>query len=230
MLSNASERVYTTFFCSDSAQHLRYIWEEILFGHFVTTLNDAFEWELTLEDIGYKSGSDSLSILTPLCQAPWLYHVSAQENLSFGPVTPRACPFLQPSALLTVCHCLTYEEDEESSLNLRMEDHSPEEDILAYHLLSIAEENENDAEEHFPTASLDDSVWIEEPIPDWYLCIHKNPQHDLCPYLCPYNLTLLDLTQNDMPQYMDLSDVFKFPDVITPASDEDPSLEDILKF
>ena len=43
MLSNAIEQVYTTFFCSDSAQHLRYISEEILFGYFVTTLNDAFE-------------------------------------------------------------------------------------------------------------------------------------------------------------------------------------------
>ena len=43
VLNNAIERVYTAFFCSDSAQHLRYITEEILFGHFVTTLNDAFE-------------------------------------------------------------------------------------------------------------------------------------------------------------------------------------------
>ena len=47
MLINAIERVYTAFFCSDSVQHLRYISEEILFGHFVTTLNDTFEWELT---------------------------------------------------------------------------------------------------------------------------------------------------------------------------------------
>ena len=36
--------------------------------------------------------------------------------------------------------------------------------------------------------------------------------------------------QNDTPQYMDLSDIFKFPDVIATASDEDIlSLEDILK-
>ena len=75
MLSNAIERIYTTFFCSGSAQHLRYIPEEILFGCFVTTLNGVFEWKLTLEDEGYKSGSDSLSILTPLCQTSQLYHV-----------------------------------------------------------------------------------------------------------------------------------------------------------
>ena len=43
MLSNTIDWVYPAFFCSNSAQHLRYISEEILFGHFVTTLNDAFE-------------------------------------------------------------------------------------------------------------------------------------------------------------------------------------------
>ena len=113
--SNTTERVYTAFFCSDSAQHLRYILEEILFGHFVTTLNDTFEWELALEDIGYVSGSESSNIPTPLCWAPWLYHVSTQENLSFGPATPRACPSL--ASLNTVCCCLTYKE---SSLDPRI--------------------------------------------------------------------------------------------------------------
>ena len=42
-LSNAIEQVHTTFFCSNSAQQLMNISEEVLFGHFVTTLNDAFE-------------------------------------------------------------------------------------------------------------------------------------------------------------------------------------------
>ena len=43
MLSNTIEQVYTTFLCSNSAQHLRNISEEILFGSFVTTLKDTFE-------------------------------------------------------------------------------------------------------------------------------------------------------------------------------------------
>ena len=228
-LSNAIERVYTASFCSDSAQHLRYISEEILFSHFVITLNDAFEWELTVEDIGYNSGSESLSIPSPLCQAPQLYHVSTQDNLSFRPATPRACPSPQPGTLTTVCHHLTYEEDEESSLNPRMEDHSPEEDTLAHCFPNIAED-EDDTGEHFPTASLDENVWMEEPIADWHMCIHENSQHDLYPYPCPYSLTPLHLTQNGVPQYMDLGDIFKFPDVITTASNEDiPSLEDILE-
>ena len=127
-------------------------------------------------------------------------------------------------------HHLTYEEDEESSLDPRMEDHSPEEDILAHCVPSIAEEDEDDTEEHFPTVSLDDDVWMEEPVPERLLCIHENSQHDLCPYPCPYSLNLLHLTQEDTPQYIDLNDIFKFPDVIVTASNEDvPSLEDILR-
>ena len=103
MLSNAIERVYTAFFCNDSAQDLKYISEEILFGHFVTTLNNHFESKLALEDIRYESGSESWNIPTHLCWAPQLYHVSAQENLSFGPATPRAHP--PPASLNTVNHC-----------------------------------------------------------------------------------------------------------------------------
>ena len=43
ILSDAIERVYTAFFCSNSAQQLRNISEEVLFSLFMTTLNDAFE-------------------------------------------------------------------------------------------------------------------------------------------------------------------------------------------
>ena len=88
-LSNAIEQVYTAFFCSNSAQHLRTISEEILFGYFVTTLKDAFKGECVLEDGGYKSGSESLGIPTPQHRAPCLYNISASDNLSFGPATPQ---------------------------------------------------------------------------------------------------------------------------------------------
>ena len=109
-----------------------------------------------------------------------------------------------------------------------MEDHSPEDDILAHHLPSLAEEDD-DTEEHFPTVSLDDDFWMEEPIPDRHLCIHENSQHDLCPYPCPYSLNLLHLTQEDAPQYINPNNIFKFPDVIVSTSDDDvPCLEDIL--
>ena len=50
ILSNAIEWVYTAFFCSNSAQQLWNLPEEILFSHFMTTLNDTFEIKLTQED------------------------------------------------------------------------------------------------------------------------------------------------------------------------------------
>ena len=45
-----------------------------------------------------------------------------------------------------------------------MEHHSPDENTMAGHLTSMEEEDEEeeDTEEHFPTASLDDDVWMEE--------------------------------------------------------------------
>ena len=54
----------------------------------MTTLYDAFEWELALADEGYESGSESLNIPTPLHRTPYLYNISASENLSFRPATP----------------------------------------------------------------------------------------------------------------------------------------------
>ena len=41
--------------------------------------------ELTQEDEGYESGSESLSIPTPLRRAPQIYHISMNEILSFDP-------------------------------------------------------------------------------------------------------------------------------------------------
>ena len=233
MLSNTTEQVYTAFFCSDSAQHLRNISEEILFAHFMTNLNDAFKWELTLEDEGYESGSESLGILTPLCRAPCQYHVSTHDNLSFGPATPKTHSAQQPGNLTTVHHHLMFEEDDDSSLDnnillARMEHHSPVEHPIS-HCLSCTDE-EVEEEGHFPTAPLDDDIWMEDPVPDRHLCIHEDSQHDLCPYPFPYSLDQLHITLDYAPQYMDLSNIFDFQDVITTASDEDiPNLEDVLQ-
>ena len=59
--------------------------EETLFGHFVTTLNDAFETKLAQEDEGYESEGESFNIPTPLSRALRVYHVSTMEELSFNP-------------------------------------------------------------------------------------------------------------------------------------------------
>ena len=99
---------------------------------------------------------------------------------------------------------------------------------MAHHLTSEEEE------EHFPRAPLNNDVWMEEPVPDRHLCIHKQSQgHDLCPYPCPYSLYHLCPTPEYVPapQYIDLSDIFNFADVMMTASDEDIlSLEVVLDF
>ena len=110
-----------------------------------------------------------------------------------------------------------------------LENNSSEGDVLAHHLPSTAEE-EDDMEEHFPTVSLDDYFMIEEPVPERQLCIHEGAQNDLCPYSCPNNLNQQHLAQEDAMQYIDLNDIFEFPNVMVSANDDDiPSLEDILE-
>ena len=101
-----------------------------------------------------------------------IIYIIFKENLFFRPATPRAHP--SPGSLSTVCHHLTNKEDDASSLDPMMEDHSPEDEILVHHLPSIAEEDEDDTEEHFPMVSLDDNIWMEEPDPERHLCIHEN--------------------------------------------------------
>ena len=62
ILSNAINRVYAAFFYSDFTQQIWNLPEEILFGPFVTTLNDASDTELAQEGEGYESGSENFNI------------------------------------------------------------------------------------------------------------------------------------------------------------------------
>ena len=66
VLSSAIEQVYNAFFYTISMHLLCQQSEEVLFGHFMTTLNTAFENKLTLEDVGYKSGSEYFNLSTHL--------------------------------------------------------------------------------------------------------------------------------------------------------------------
>ena len=69
-LGKATEHVYTTFFYSPSSHTLHQQSDEILFGHFVIALNAAFDQQLSLADEGYKSGSDTIDLPTPLRKTP----------------------------------------------------------------------------------------------------------------------------------------------------------------
>ena len=89
-LGRATEQVYTTFFYSSSSHKLHQQSDEILFGHFVITLNATFDQQLSLADEGYESGSDTVDLPTPLRKTPRIHHVSCMEHTSFNPapVTP----------------------------------------------------------------------------------------------------------------------------------------------
>ena len=87
VLSSAIEQVYNAFFYTTSMHLLHQQSEEVLFCHFLNTLNAAFESKLTLEDKGYGSGSKNFDISTPLRCTPRIHHVSS-DDISFDPSTP----------------------------------------------------------------------------------------------------------------------------------------------
>ena len=109
-----------------------------------------------------------------------------------------------------------------------MKNCSSEDGTLACCLTIIAKEEDNDIKEHFLTVSIDEHFWMEDPVLERHLCIHEDAQHDLCPYLCPYDLNQQHLAQEDV-QYIDPNDIFEFQDVMVYADDDMPSLEDILE-
>ena len=66
ILSSTIEQVYNAFFYSTSTHLLHQQSDEILFSHFVSILNVAFESKLALEDKSYESSSKNLNIPIPL--------------------------------------------------------------------------------------------------------------------------------------------------------------------
>ena len=97
-LGRAKEQVNTTFFYSSSSHTLHQQSDETLFGHFVITLNAAFDQQLSLADEGYESGSDTADLPTPLRKIPCIHHVYSMEHASFdpAPVTPCNTPQTPP--------------------------------------------------------------------------------------------------------------------------------------
>ena len=65
-LGRAMEEVNSTFYYSSSSHTLCQQSDEILFGHFVISLNAALDWQLSPADEGYESSSDTIDFLTPL--------------------------------------------------------------------------------------------------------------------------------------------------------------------
>ena len=206
ILSSTIDQVYSAFFYSISTHLLHQQSDEILFSHFVTILNTAFESKLALKDEDYESGSENFNIPTPLRRISKIHHVCSVGNASFDPdpVTPCSTG-TRESHHRPVCRCLTYsssEDDDATPTNVTPSPHSTlpvqyHTDTLQQpsfkHTLNVyitleAEEEEEEEEEDFQTVSLNDEHWDMEEIPDRYLCIHEHSSpHGLCPYPCPYS-------------------------------------------
>ena len=113
ILSSTIEQVYNAFFYSTS-MHLLCQQSDEIFGHFLTTLNAAFESKLALEDKGYESGSENFNIPTPLRRTSKIHHVSNVENVSFNPDPVTPCnTSTKESHHRPVCRCLSYSSSED---------------------------------------------------------------------------------------------------------------------
>ena len=237
VLSSAIEQVYNTFFYWTSTHLLCQQSDEILFGHFATTLNAAFESKLVLEDKGYESASENFNIPTPLRRTSKIHHVSNVENASFdpAPVTLHRTGTRQ-SHHRPVCRCLTYSSSEDDD-----DDHTPTDEIpppdstpqVQYHEDVLQQPSSKctlnayvnlEEEKDFQTVPLDEEHWDMEEILDRHLCIHDHSiLHELCPYPCPY----LDYISTSYCNTLDLSDISEFEDLMATSIDEDiPDLEE----
>ena len=119
VLSSTIEQVYNAFFYSTSTHLLCQQWDEVLFSHFVTTLNAAFKSKLTLEDEGYESSSENFNIPTPLRRTFKIHHVSSDENISFNPVTPCSTDTIQSHHKPVWCHLTFISPDDEDTLPVK---------------------------------------------------------------------------------------------------------------
>ena len=83
-LGIAAECIYTTFFWTPTNHTLCQLSKDVLFGCFVIALNAAFTQQLSLADEGYKSGSNTADLPTPLWKTPCIHHISSMEHASFN--------------------------------------------------------------------------------------------------------------------------------------------------
>ena len=169
-LGMASECIYTTFFWTPTSRTLHQLSEDVLFGHFVIALNAAFTQQLSLADEGYKSGSNTDDLPTPLQKTPHIHHVSSMEHASFDPAhtTPHSTATIthhsSPRTPTRPVHCcLSFISDSSE------DDQDP--DSTPVH---------SDEEEDFQTVPLNDKHWMAEIVPERTFCIHGNGLTQQC--------------------------------------------------
>ena len=118
VLSSTIEQDYNAFFYSTSTHLLHQQSDKVLLGHFMTTLNAAFESKLTLENEGYESGSENFNIPTPLRRTSKIHHVLSDENVSFDPVTPCNTGISQSHCKPVQCQLTFSSSDDEETLTV----------------------------------------------------------------------------------------------------------------
>ena len=231
-LSIASECIYTTFFWTPTSHTLCQLSEDVLFGHFVIALNAAFTQQLSLADEGYKSGSDTVDLPTPLRKTPCIHHMSSMEHASFNPahttphstVTITPCSSPQTPTRPVHCHHLSFNSDSDQdpdSTPVYSDSSDDDQDPDSTPVYS----DSPDEEEDFPTVPLDDEHWTSDIVPERTFCIHKNGlPNNVCQHPCPYG-------SNDTVSYMDsldLSDILDYEDYMVTSSDEElPGMEEV---
>ena len=191
VLSNTIKQVYNAFFYTTSMHLLCQQSEEVLFGHFMTIINAAFESKFALEDEGYESGSENFNLTTPLRHTPKIHHVSSNDNISFDPSTP--CSTATSQSHHKPVHCqlsFSSSEDEESSAvdNPSTYGTAQPQNPMGFVLqppskspFTMCDDLEEDKEEEdFQPVTLDDNHWTTEEIPDRHLCIHNIQYHIHC--------------------------------------------------
>ena len=149
--------------------------EEVLFSHFLTTHNAAFESKLTLKDEGYESGSENFNIPTPFRCTSRILHVSSDASISFDPTTVCSISTSKSHHKTLQCQISFHTSDNEESTTFNISPNCntiPPQNPLGFaqqtHYKSIytmCDDLEVDEEEDFQTAPLDDDHWTTEEFP-----------------------------------------------------------------
>ena len=200
-----------------------------------------------------RVGGESLNIPTSLRRAPWIYHTSMSENLSFNPTTPLTTAKQHPvhsrqrfrCCSPVSCHLVFSSSDEESPVRPRdphlwhsstpysspvcrgSEPPLPVQHHMNHNHMCLPSTDQfftdDTTEENFPTTPVDDDVWLEDQTPDRQLCIHDTSRLN---HLC-----------HNLCPYANLHFAKNLPPSLTPEAAEfeydimnlmDTDLEDIM--
>ena len=205
--------LFHIFLLNINSHTLSAIWWNI-FGHFMTRLNAAIEWQLALADEGYESGSDTVNLPTPLRKMPRINH----------DIQHQTC-FIQPQSIMPWKMFQTLPRPVHRWLSFSLSDDSDTSEDISPTARTTPAGTQVCLEEDFQMVPLDDEHWTTEEVPDRTLCIHEHAlPHGLCLYPCHYVIYLI-LSYTDS---LDLSDFSNFEDIMITSSNEDvPALLDM---